>query len=113
MPINEPAAGLRKSQIAEYVDYYGGPGVQHIALNTRNILHAITALRARGIEFLRVPDSYYDSLRVRLAGCATVKVKEDLAALQVRAGWGSHIKARSAPRPSPPPAAASASLRRP
>lgn len=88
MPINEPAPGLRKSQIAEYVDYYGGPGVQHIALNTRNILHAVEALKARGVEFLTVPEHYYDSLRARLAGCATVKVKEDIAAIQVSGGNG-------------------------
>ena len=54
MPINEPAAGKRKSQIQEYVEYYGGPGVQHIALNTRDIISAITHLRARGMEFLKV-----------------------------------------------------------
>ena len=67
MPINEPAPGKRKSQIQEYVEYYGGEGVQHIALRTRDILHTITTLRARGVEFLRVPDTYYESLRARLA----------------------------------------------
>jgi 4-hydroxyphenylpyruvate dioxygenase len=68
MPINEPAMGKRaKSQIQEYVEYYGGAGVQHIALNTRDIITAISHLRARGAEFLRVPDTYYDALRARLA----------------------------------------------
>lgn len=81
MPINEPAEGLRKSQIAEYVDYYGGAGVQHIALNTRDIISAITNLRARGVDFLRVPDSYYDSLRARLAS-SSIKVAEDISTLQ-------------------------------
>lgn len=66
MPINEPAAGKRKSQIQEYVEYYGGAGVQHIALLTKDIIHAITYLRARGLRFLRVPDTYYQDLRLRL-----------------------------------------------
>jgi 4-hydroxyphenylpyruvate dioxygenase len=60
------------SFLQEYVDYYGGAGVQHIALNTKDIIKAITALRARGLEFLSIPDNYYDSLRKRLA---TSKVK--------------------------------------
>ena len=66
MPINEPAAGLKKSQIQEYVDYYGSAGVQHIALRTENIIHAIEALRYRGTEFLDIPKTYYDELRKRL-----------------------------------------------
>ena len=57
----------------EYVDYYGGSGVQHIALNTSDIITAIKALRARGLEFLSIPDNYYDSLRQRLAS-ASIKV---------------------------------------
>lgn len=81
MPINEPAKGLRKSQIQEYVDYYGGAGVQHIALLTPDILNAITQLRARGVQFLRVPDTYYDSLRARLA-TSSIKIKEDIDAIQ-------------------------------
>jgi 4-hydroxyphenylpyruvate dioxygenase len=81
MPINEPAAGKRKSQIQEYVEYYSGSGVQHIALNTRDILSAITHLRARGLQFLRVPDTYYTALRARLEA-APIKVKEDLDAIQ-------------------------------
>ena len=81
MPINEPAKGKRKSQIQEYCDYYAGAGVQHIALNTRDIISAITHLRARGVGFLRVPDAYYDSLEARLAS-AGCKVKEDLATIR-------------------------------
>src|SRR5712671_4316835 len=61
-PINEPAPGRRKSQIEEYLDYYGGPGVQHIALATGNIMASVDALRNAGIPFLRVPESYYEEL---------------------------------------------------
>ncbi|CAD5213421.1 unnamed protein product [Bursaphelenchus okinawaensis] len=82
MPINEPAQGKKAvSQIQEYVDYYGGAGVQHIALNTTDIISAITALRARGMEFLRIPDSYYTNLKERLAQSQT-KVAEDMDKLQ-------------------------------
>ena len=66
MPINEPAPGKRKSQIQEYIDYYGSAGVQHIALRTNNIIHTIEALRYRGTEFLSIPDSYYSELKKRL-----------------------------------------------
>ncbi|KAI7813180.1 4-hydroxyphenylpyruvate dioxygenase [Triplophysa rosa] len=81
MPINEPAPGRKKSQIQEYIDYNGGPGVQHIALNTSDIIQAIVNLRARGLEFLCAPDSYYDTLRQKLK-TAKIKVKEDLKILQ-------------------------------
>ncbi|XP_029163387.1 4-hydroxyphenylpyruvate dioxygenase [Nylanderia fulva] len=81
MPINEPASGKKRSQIQEYVEYYGGAGVQHIALNTSNIITAITNLRARGMEFLNVPDSYYEMLRNRLKASGT-KIVEDLDILQ-------------------------------
>ncbi|KAG7224492.1 hypothetical protein INR49_015016, partial [Caranx melampygus] len=81
MPINEPAIGKKKSQIQEYVDYNGGPGVQHIALNTPNIIQTITNLRARGMEFLSAPDTYYETLRANLK-TAKIKVKEDLNHLQ-------------------------------
>ena len=65
-PINEPADGRRKSQIEEYLEYYGGPGVQHIALATGDIMKSVDALRAAGIPFLRVPQSYYDELPARI-----------------------------------------------
>jgi 4-hydroxyphenylpyruvate dioxygenase len=65
-PINEPAAGKRKSQIEEYLQYYGGPGVQHIAMATDNIIETVGALRRQGIEFLRVPSTYYDQLQARV-----------------------------------------------
>jgi 4-hydroxyphenylpyruvate dioxygenase len=65
-PINEPAAGKRKSQIDEYLQYYGGPGVQHIALQTTDIERTVTVLRDRGVEFLRVPEAYYEQLPARV-----------------------------------------------
>jgi 4-hydroxyphenylpyruvate dioxygenase len=64
-PINEPAVGKRKSQIEEYLDFYHGPGVQHIAMATDNIIDTVTKLRDQGIEFLRVPPAYYDDLTAR------------------------------------------------
>lgn len=81
IPINEPAPGKKKSQIKEYVEYYGGAGVQHIALNTDDIISAIKNLRARGMQFLSIPDAYYDLLRKRLAHSQT-EIKEDLKILQ-------------------------------
>ncbi|MGB3717358.1 MAG: 4-hydroxyphenylpyruvate dioxygenase [Candidatus Promineifilaceae bacterium] len=65
-PINEPAEGERKSQIQEYLDYYCGPGVQHLALSTGDILETVTELSANGIEFLHVPTTYYDELEGRI-----------------------------------------------
>ena len=67
LPINEPADGKRKSQIQEYLDYYGAPGVQHIAMSTEDIVSTVAALRARGVRFLTVPDTYYEDVRTRLA----------------------------------------------
>ena len=65
-PINEPATGRRKSQIEEYLEYYRGPGVQHIACATDDIIGTVTALRSRGVEFLRVPSAYYEDLLERV-----------------------------------------------
>lgn len=65
-PINEPAEGRRKSQIEEYLEFYHGPGVQHIALATDNILHTVAKLQEQGIEFLKVPHSYYSELEGRV-----------------------------------------------
>ena len=59
-PINEPAEGKKKSQIEEYLEYYGGPGVQHIAMQTEDIVSAVDRLKSRGVEFLEVPQSYYE-----------------------------------------------------
>jgi len=65
-PINEPATGKKKSQIEEYLEFYHGPGVQHVAITTDNIVATVTALRERGVEFLAVPPSYYDTLLERV-----------------------------------------------
>jgi 4-hydroxyphenylpyruvate dioxygenase len=81
MPINEPAKGKKQSQIEEYVDFYGGPGVQHIALRTSDIVSAITNLKARGVEFIKVPASYYDAMRLRLKKSGLV-LNEDFEVLR-------------------------------
>ncbi len=65
-PLNEPSAGKRKSQIDEYLEFYGGPGVQHLALATGDIVGTIRAMREVGVEFLETPDSYYDALAERV-----------------------------------------------
>ncbi len=65
-PINEPAEGKRKSQIEEYLDYYYGPGVQHVAITTGNIYETVTELRNRDIDFLRIPDTYYEYMKNRV-----------------------------------------------
>lgn len=75
-PINEPAEGRRKSQIEEYLDYYLTPGAQHVALLTGDILSTVEKLRANGIEFLRIPDTYYEVLPDRVG-----EIKEDLKAI--------------------------------
>ena len=82
-PINEPAEGKKKSQIEEYLDYYVGPGVQHIALITGDIIATVRELRERGLEFLRVPQAYYDALPDRIG---PIKEKyEDIADLGILA----------------------------
>jgi 4-hydroxyphenylpyruvate dioxygenase len=65
-PINEPAVGRKKSQIEEYLDFYGGPGVQHIALATNEIIGTVAKLRQQGLEFLSIPTTYYDDLTARV-----------------------------------------------
>lgn len=69
-PINEPAPGKRRSQVDEYLDFYNGPGLQHLAISTTDIVASVKACMARGIEFMRVPDTYYDDLRTRFADVA-------------------------------------------
>ncbi len=76
-PINEPAEGKKKSQVEEYLEYFDGEGVQHVALATKDIIHTVTQLRNRGMEFLRVPDTYYDELEARVG-----HIDEDLAPLR-------------------------------
>ena len=75
-PINEPAEGQRKSQIEEYLEFYGGPGVQHIALATTDIVGTVRELQNRGVEFLKTPESYYQELPERIG-----EIDEDLADL--------------------------------
>ena len=78
MPINEPAEGRRKSQIEEYLDWHNGtPGVQHVALRTVDELESVAELRRRGVDFLRIPDDYYDSVWERVEGLMGASVKED------------------------------------
>lgn len=76
-PINEPAEGKKKSQIEEYLDFYGGPGVQHMAVATDNIIETVTAMRDRGVEFLRVPSTYYETVLDRVG-----EIDEDLTPLK-------------------------------
>jgi 4-hydroxyphenylpyruvate dioxygenase len=76
-PINEPAEGRKKSQIEEYLDFYHGAGVQHIAIETDNIIETVGELRRRGIEFLYVPETYYDDIPERVG-----QIDEDLDALK-------------------------------
>ncbi len=66
LPINEPAEGLRKSQIQEYLDYNNGPGIQHVACATRDIIATVSQLRAAGVEFLAIPPTYYENLLERV-----------------------------------------------
>jgi 4-hydroxyphenylpyruvate dioxygenase len=75
-PINEPAAGKKKSQIDEYLEFFGGAGVQHVALRTDDIVYTVSRLRTRGIEFLKVPKAYYESLPDRVG-----EIDEDIAEL--------------------------------
>jgi len=77
MPINEPAEGRKKSQIEEYLDFYGGAGVQHVAIATDDIVDTVRALRANGVELLDTPETYYDALGER-AGA----IEEDVAVLR-------------------------------
>lgn len=77
MPINEPAEGKKKSQIEEYLDYYKTPGVQHVALLCKDIIHTVGKLKDNGIEFLRVPDSYYDEIPNRVG-----EIDEDIEELK-------------------------------
>lgn len=72
-PINEPAEGKKKSQIEEYIDFYNGAGVQHIAIATNDIVHTVSEMRKRGVDFLNVPDTYYEDLTERVG-----EIEEDL-----------------------------------
>jgi len=76
-PINEPAKGKKKSQIEEYIEFYKGAGVQHIAVATDDILETVSTMRANGVDFLRVPDTYYEDVPTRVG-----HIIEDLEALK-------------------------------
>jgi len=76
-PINEPAEGKKKSQVEEYLDFYDGEGVQHIAMAANNIIETVTDLQNRGLEFLKVPSTYYDTLLDRVG-----HIDEELKALK-------------------------------
>jgi 4-hydroxyphenylpyruvate dioxygenase len=76
-PINEPAEGKRKSQIEEYLEFYGGPGVQHVAMQTNDIVRTVEALRERGVAFLGTPEAYYDDVSERVG-----EIEEDYADLR-------------------------------
>jgi 4-hydroxyphenylpyruvate dioxygenase len=76
-PINEPAAGKKKSQVEEYLEFYEGEGVQHVAMATNNIVETVKALKHRGVEFLQVPDSYYNTLLQRVG-----EIEEDIKDLR-------------------------------
>src|SRR3712207_6802851 len=80
-PINEPARGRKKSQIDEYLEFYHGPGVQHMALATDDIIATVSALRDRGVEFLTVPTTYYDELQSRVG-----RIDEPLEELKTQIG---------------------------
>jgi 4-hydroxyphenylpyruvate dioxygenase len=77
IPINEPAEGLKRSQIEEYLEFYGGPGVQHVAIATDDIVETVRALRANGVELLDTPSSYYEKLGERVGA-----IEEDVAILR-------------------------------
>ena len=77
MPINEPAAGLKKSQIQEFIDYYGTPGIQHLAFSTKDIISTVKTMKANGVDFLPTPSSYYEKLTDRVG-----PIHEDISILE-------------------------------
>jgi 4-hydroxyphenylpyruvate dioxygenase len=76
-PINEPAEGKKKSQVEEYLDFYNGEGVQHVAIATKDIVATVTDLQKRGVEFLNIPTTYYDTVLDRVG-----QIDEDLEPLR-------------------------------
>jgi 4-hydroxyphenylpyruvate dioxygenase len=76
-PIDEPAEGKKKSQVEEYLEFYNGEGVQHIAIATNNIIETVADLQSRGVEFLKIPESYYETVLDRVGN-----IDEDLKPLQ-------------------------------
>ncbi|MCX6231729.1 MAG: 4-hydroxyphenylpyruvate dioxygenase [Bacteroidetes bacterium] len=97
-PLNEPAHGKKKSQIEEYIDFYKGPGVQHLALATNNIVETVAELRKRGVEFLTVPQSYYDTVLERVGHIdEELKILQDLNILIDRDDEGYLLQIFSKP----------------
>ncbi len=88
-PINEPAQGKKKSQIEEYLEFYRGSGVQHVAIRTEDIVETIRALKANGVDFLDTPDSYYDDLASRVGHIdEEIRILRDLRILVDRDDLG-------------------------
>lgn len=81
IPINEPAQGMRMSQIEEFVKFNHGPGVQHMAFRTEDIIKCVVNLKRRGVEFISIPSTYYEDLRERLSSSA-LELEEDIAAIE-------------------------------
>jgi 4-hydroxyphenylpyruvate dioxygenase len=97
-PINEPAPGKKKSQVEEYLDYYRAPGVQHIAMATDDIIDTVTRLRNQGVDFLKVPPSYYEALRGRVGSIEEpVDVLQNLGILVDRDDQGYMLQIFSRP----------------
>jgi 4-hydroxyphenylpyruvate dioxygenase len=97
-PINEPAKGRKKSQIEEYIDFYRGPGVQHVAMATKDIIGTVRELRKRGVEFLTVPHTYYETVTQRVGSIAEdLKVLEELNILIDRDDEGYLLQIFSKP----------------
>lgn len=91
MPINEPAPGLKKSQITEYLEAYRGPGVQHIALGSATIVESVDALRARGVRFLDMPSTYYEDARKRCAQLELEWAELERSGIEVDADTGGYL----------------------
>ncbi|HTT90366.1 MAG TPA: 4-hydroxyphenylpyruvate dioxygenase [Acidimicrobiales bacterium] len=91
MPINEPAPGLRKSQITEYLEYFRGPGVQHIALATRDIVTAVDAMAGRSVRFLDMPPAYYDDARQRCGEFALPWAELERLGIEVDKDSGGYL----------------------
>ncbi len=81
IPINEPAQGVKMSQVEEFVRFNHGPGVQHIAFRTENIIDCVISLKRRGVQFINVPSTYYEEMRERLSG-SMMQLEEDIATLE-------------------------------
>lgn len=81
MPLNEPAVGKKKSQIEEYIISSGGPGIQHIAFSTKDIIDCVINLKRRGVQFLSIPSAYYETMRERLKS-EDMKLEEDIERLE-------------------------------